>query len=177
MTRSAAPPLSQRLQPSLLDRLAGDDADAAGTAMASNATAAASAAQWRAAVLRDLHALLNATGAGDALAAWPLAGGSVIGLGLPAFAGRPAAALDPDAVARALREAILRFEPRLLPHSLRVRPQPRRGGGCAHNVLAFSIEALLWAQPVPLALWLRTEMDLESGRASVREAPAPAERI
>jgi type VI secretion system protein ImpF len=38
-----------------------------------------------------------------------------------------------------------------------------------HNALVFDIQAELWAQPVPVALYLRTEIDLESGSVKVEE--------
>ena len=38
-----------------------------------------------------------------------------------------------------------------------------------HNVLSLHIEALLWAQPVPIELLLRTQLDLESGQSRVDE--------
>ena len=37
----------------------------------------------------------------------------------------------------------------------------------ALNELSFVIEAQLWAQPLPLQLFLRTEIDLESGEVKV----------
>jgi type VI secretion system protein ImpF len=40
----------------------------------------------------------------------------------------------------------------------------------SHNAMRFDIEAELWAQPLPLRLFLRTEIDLESGSVQVSEA-------
>jgi len=39
--------------------------------------------------------------------------------------------------------------------------------------LSFSIEAELWAQPIPLRLFLKTEIDLEDGNAVVVDAGSP----
>ena len=39
----------------------------------------------------------------------------------------------------------------------------------SHNALSFFIEAELWAQPIPLRLFLKTEIDLEAGAAHVVE--------
>ena len=36
--------------------------------------------------------------------------------------------------------------------------------------MCFDIEAELWAQPLPLRLFLRTEIDLENGGVKVSEA-------
>jgi type VI secretion system protein ImpF len=37
------------------------------------------------------------------------------------------------------------------------------------NALVILIEAELWAQPLPLRLFLRTDLDLETGQVSVSE--------
>src|SRR2546430_10431676 len=39
----------------------------------------------------------------------------------------------------------------------------------SHNALSFYIEAELWAQPIPLRLFLKTEIDLEAGAARSEE--------
>jgi type VI secretion system protein ImpF len=38
-----------------------------------------------------------------------------------------------------------------------------------HNAMCFDIEAELWAQPLPLRLFLRTEIDLENGGVNVSD--------
>ena len=44
-----------------------------------------------------------------------------------------------------------------------------------HNVIEFEIRGLLWAQPVPLEMLLRTQLDLEAGQVEVRDlAPGAA---
>jgi type VI secretion system protein ImpF len=37
-----------------------------------------------------------------------------------------------------------------------------------HNAMVFDIEAELWAQPLPLRLFLRTEIDLEMVASAFR---------
>jgi type VI secretion system protein ImpF len=37
------------------------------------------------------------------------------------------------------------------------------------NNMCFIIEAELWAQPVPIRMFLKTELDLESGDARITE--------
>jgi len=73
---------------------------------------------------------------------------------------------------RLLRQAIWTFEPRLNKNSIRVRlvADPLL---MSHNALSFSIEAELWAQPIPLRLFLKTEIDLEAGNAVVVDAGSP----
>jgi type VI secretion system protein ImpF len=67
---------------------------------------------------------------------------------------------------RLIVKVIADFEPRLLKSSVRVRvvPDPDKMN---HNAMCFQIEAELWAQPLPLRLFLRTDIDLESGAATV----------
>jgi len=157
-----------RLYPSLLDRLLDDEP---GKLSEPRENRAATLARLRENVLRDLNWLFNATQSsldfdGDAMMA-----GSVINYGMPPLAGRPASQYDLTELARVLREVILRFEPRILPHTLKVSAEASKGD--AHNVLGFRIEGQLWSQPVPLEIYMRTEIDLESGLTQVREAKAP----
>jgi type VI secretion system protein ImpF len=157
-----------RLYPSLLDRLLDDDP---GKLTEPRENRTATLARLRENVLRDLNWLFNATQSsldfeGDAMMA-----GSVINYGLPPLAGRPASQYDLTELSRVLREVILRFEPRILPHTLKVSAEANKGD--THNVLGFRIEGQLWSQPVPLEIYMRTEIDLESGLTQVREAKAP----
>jgi type VI secretion system protein ImpF len=157
-----------RLYPSLLDRLLDDEP---GKLTEPRENRSATLARLRENVLRDLNWLFNATQSsldfdGDAMMA-----GSVINYGMPPLAGRPASQYDLTELSRVLREVILRFEPRILPHTLKVSAEANKGD--THNVLGFRIEGQLWSQPVPLEIYMRTEIDLESGLTQVREAKAP----
>jgi type VI secretion system protein ImpF len=38
------------------------------------------------------------------------------------------------------------------------------------NALSFEIQGELWAQPVPLNLYMRTEVDLETGSFALEES-------
>ncbi len=42
------------------------------------------------------------------------------------------------------------------------------------NALAFEIEGELWADPVPIHLFMQTEVDLETGSVSIKESHGPA---
>jgi type VI secretion system protein ImpF len=120
--------------------------------------------------LRDLNWLFNATQHEDAMFKdHPAIQQSVLNFGIPALAGRPSSALRMRGVEESLRRSIVEFEPRLNPESVRVRAESGGDGQSSHNVVSFRIEAQLWAQPYPLALLLRTELDLESGASRVLE--------
>ena len=128
-------------------------------------------AQLRQAVLRDLAWLFNTTRleSGQDLSSTPQVQKSVLNFGLPALAGETASTLDPTDLESAVREAILVYEPRILPASLRVRTIVTEDELDQHNVMSIEIEGFLWAQPMPLELVLRTEVDLETGRVEITE--------
>jgi type VI secretion system protein ImpF len=158
MARQLIP--ADRLQPALLDRLTGDGADAR----------VMSKTQLRQAVLRDLTWLFNVTRPRAAdLARAPLARRSVHNFGLPALAGQTASSLEVFDLERAIRQAIIDFEPRILARSLQVKAVTELGALDHHNVIGVEIRGELWAQPVPLELVLRTELDLETGKVQISD--------
>lgn len=167
----ADPSPTERLQPSLLDRLTDD----APTVLTEPREARVlTKAQLRAAVLRDLAALMNAIrlGATEDLSAYPEVERSVLNYGMPAFAGETASTLDVHDLEEGIRSAILRFEPRVLPNTLLVEAMATDNGLGWHNVVSVRISAQVWAQPVPLELLLRTEVDLETGQVALAELAA-----
>ena len=157
-----------RLQPALLDRLT-DDAPAvaseAGEARVINRH------RLRELVLRDLAWLFNTTAPSDdpAWATAPHARRSVLNYGLPALSGRSASGVDLQKLCARIRQAILDHEPRILPATLVVEERMSAAQLDHHNLIGFRISGQLWAQPVPLELLLHTNIDLETGRVSVRE--------
>ena len=158
---------ADRLQPALLDRLIDDGAAGAGGAHGNFITRS----RLRQAVLRDLVWLFNATrldGVVDMSHA-PHARRSVLNFGLPAFSGAWASALRPADLESAMREAILEFEPRILPGTLTVRALVEPDQLDHHNVIGVEIQGHLWAQPAPLDLRVRTEIDLETGRVEIAD--------
>jgi type VI secretion system protein ImpF len=158
----------ERLQPALLDRLTDEDPD---TKVEGSDKRVLNKAQLRQAVLRDLAWLFNTTTleSGEDLSSTPYVQRSVLNFGLPALAGETASTLDPTDLERAVREAILAYEPRILPSSLRVRTIVTETQLDQHNVVSVEIEGFLWAQPVPLEMLLRTELDLETGRVEITD--------
>jgi type VI secretion system protein ImpF len=98
----------------------------------------------------------------------------VLNFGLPALSGQLASKVDVTVLERAIRQAILRYEPRILPETLAVRALEASSVLDTHNVIEFEIRGHLWAQPVPLEILLRTQLDLEAGQVEVRDAGASA---
>lgn len=157
----------ERLQPALLDRLTDDEPD---KRVESRERRVMSLRQLRASVLRDLSWLLNSTGevSDEDREAFPLVGTSVLNYGMPDLTGRTASSIDVRGLERLLRDAIVNFEPRLLAHTVRVSLLANESR-MDHNAMTFTIEGELWAQPVPLRVYLKTELDLEVGEVRVAE--------
>jgi len=157
----------ERLQPSLLDRLTDEERD---TRQEARDKRVLSLQKFRVAVLRDISWLFNSINlsAVEDLEAYPLVSHSVLNYGLPDISGRVVSNIDPLMVERILRQALWDYEPRILRNSVRIRhaPDPRSQ---SHNALMFEIEGELWAQPTPLRLYLRTELDLEEGKVTISE--------
>ncbi|MEX2545774.1 MAG: type VI secretion system baseplate subunit TssE [Phycisphaeraceae bacterium] len=158
---------TDRLQPSLLDRLTDDQP---GQRQESREHRVLSMRKLRAAVVRDLSWLLN-TGQLAAvrdLGPYPFVQSSVLNYGCPEFSGVTGSSIDVSQLEREIREAILWFEPRLIPSTVRVNAVVREDE-LSQRLLTLDIEGSLWAQPVPEQLLLRTELDLETGEVNVEE--------
>jgi type VI secretion system protein ImpF len=155
------------LQPSLLDRLTDNEP---GQVMESRESRVLSPARLRESVRRDLTWLFNTTHlqALCPLAEFPAVARSVLNYGIPDLAGQTISDLDTTALTQMIRQAILDFEPRLVRQSVQVRLVVDEGQ-MNHHALIFHIEADLWAQPLPLRLYLRTAVDLETGSVEVAE--------
>ncbi len=157
----------ERLQPSLLDRLTDEEPE---QLQESREKRVLSMNRLRDFVLRDLAWLFNADRPmrPDDMERYPFAARSVINFGIPALAGLTIRILDLNMLENLLRQSIIDFEPRILANSLRVRAN-LSAAQMSHNALTFEIEGELWGQPLPQQLYLKTEIDLESGQVKVEE--------
>jgi type VI secretion system protein ImpF len=158
----------ERLQPALLDRLTDEEPD---KTLEPREHRVMSKSRMRQAVLRDLAWLFNTTRleSGTDLSLAPQARQSVINYGLPALSGRAATSIDVRELERAIRQAIVEFEPRILPATLQVKAIVQASSIDHHNVIGVEIQGQLWAQPVPLELLVRTEIDLETGKVEMSD--------
>ena len=160
----------ERLQPSLLDRLTDTAPDRKSE---SRDQRVLSPQRLRESVRRDLTWLFNSINLASVqdLEGYPEVERSTVNFGLPNLTGRTASSIHAPTLEKLLRRAIWDFEPRLIKESVRVRlahdPQ-----GFGPNAVCILIEAELWAQPLPLRLFLRTDLDLETGEALVSEVSA-----
>lgn len=162
----------ERLQPSLLDRLL-DDAPQQRSEPPEQRYL--TKARLRQAVIRDLAWLLNAIAPGVADGS-PLVRDSVLGYGLPPMAGATVSRIDLGDLEEAVRRAIVSFEPRIVADTVEVRAIRSESVLDSHNLIDFEIRGMLWAQPMPLELLLRTTFDLESGLVDVQDSLAPRQR-
>jgi type VI secretion system protein ImpF len=158
----------ERLQPALLDRLTDDEPYKTQEPPDHRVM---SKRRLREAVLRDLGWLFNASRleASVDLSRAPHVRRSVVNFGLPALSGKPATSLDVVELERSIRQAIVDFEPRILPATLEVKAIVHANEVSRHNVVGIQIQGHLWAQPVPLDLLLRTEIDLETGKVEIED--------
>jgi len=76
---------------------------------------------------------------------------------------------DRDSIKALIKAAIETFEPRILKNTLRVSLIEDENLVNPHAI-AFQIEGTMWGRPMPEALFLRTELDLELGDVKVTEA-------
>jgi type VI secretion system protein ImpF len=158
---------SDRLQPSLLDRLTDDARE---RKEESRDGRVLSMRRIRQCVIRDIETLFNcpAPSEDQEYADFPEVANSVVNYGIPGLAGTYASNLDLDVLERRVRQAIWDFEPRLSRSSVKVRAH---GDTDEFGVtaLAFSIDAELWSYPQPERISLIAKVAHESGRVMVRE--------
>ena len=159
--------ISERLQPALLDRLTDDEP---GKELESREKRVMTIAQLKECVMRDVSWLLSTIrlSATEDLSNYPLVSQSVLNFGLPGVAGTSLHQTGAKQAEQQVREALIRYEPRLSPKTLQVRLLEQKGRD-THNMIAYEIEADLFATPLPHHLFLKTELDLELGTVHVTE--------
>jgi len=160
---------TERLQPCLLDRLTDEHPE---SRQESRDQRIISMRRYRRAVLRDLEWLLN-TGAKSTtedLKEFGEVASSVLNYGIPDLCGMTASGLRPEELEKQLLEAVRTFESRILPASLSIRVVAGFGR-MDRNAISFEITGDLWALPTPDPLYVRTEVDLETGQFEVKDRP------
>lgn len=157
----------ETLQPSLLDRLT-DNAPT--VKVEASDRSSINVRGLRRAVMRDLGWLLNTGNLGSVqdLEDYDQIKTSVINYGMPDLAGLMVSSTDTRALEKLLRDTIVNFEPRISPETLSVKLNVRRDS-MSRNALTLDIEGDLWAYPSPQHLYLKTELDFETGDVVVRD--------
>jgi len=156
---------SEKLQPCLLDRLTDDDPH---KAQESRHKRVMSMQQYRRAVLRDLAWLLNtyANAELSGLDDFDEIPTSVLNFGVQNVAGMTSSDLSVDDMQYRLTEALRRFEPRVMPNSISI-VMSVASKEMSSRALRFEIRGDLWTQPIPESLFIRTELDLETGKCKL----------
>ncbi len=156
----------ERLQPSLLDRLTDDEPH---SLKESREKRVLSMHKLRQSVLRDISWLLNCDSLESVvdLTHYPEVANSVLNYGIKDLAGRTVTGANLTLIEKGIKQAINTYEPRILPNSLTI--QVFSSDEMNHQALSFDIEGDLWAQPLPLHLYLRTEINKITGDINLRD--------
>lgn len=157
-----------KMQPSLLDRLTDDAPEKRQEPR--NSTLIAHAALRRH-VLRDLQWLFNTVNNDAQLSLTGLSQvrQSVVNFGVAGLAGKRMSDIEWQDIQHKLTEAILHFEPRILPQGLQVRCISDTQSLDLHNILSIEIKGRLWCVPYPLTFLFRTDVDLENGHFELKD--------
>ena len=110
----------------------------------------------------------------EALRRHPQAARSVLNYGLPMLSGQFTSSIQRVSMEQALKNAILQFEPRILPRTLEVEIVMEGSSLDSHNCISLLVRGSLWAQPVPLEFLMRSRVDLEEGRIAIDDLSNPA---
>jgi type VI secretion system protein ImpF len=102
------------------------------------------------------------------LSEFPDASHSVLNYGTPTLSGLTLSNLDAQRIQSKVKQAIADFEPRILANSLKVE-LIKADQFMNHKALSFNIEGDLWAQPLPVHLFIRSDLDLETGEVTVKD--------
>jgi type VI secretion system protein ImpF len=157
----------EKLQPCLLDRLTDDEPE---KKEESRTQRVISLQKYRRGVLRDLSWLFNSSaylsleGAESFnLKDFPEAYRSVINFGVRQLCGLTAPNMEK--LQEELAAAVQTFEPRITAHSLIIHADMER------NLVTLGVEGDLWAHPLPEHLYVKTEVDVETGQCLFGDSP------
>jgi len=159
-----------RLQPCLFDRLTDDEPE---VRKESRDRRIVSLRRYKRAVLHDLEMLLNSKKhpLHDNIYEFSEAAQSVLNYGIPDLCGTSISAISPTEFETEVKQAILYFEPRVSRKLLSVRIVSPLDSENIRTIL-FEIEGELWAQPLPDRLYVKTEIDLETGHLKFKDEPS-----
>ena len=159
--------MSERLQPSLLDRLTDDQPT---SLQESRDARVIDIRRLREIVQRDLSWLLNTNNADGWIDAkrHPLAAKSVLNYGVKDVAGDFAAKDRANLIRKSIALAIENFEPRIRKGSAQV--EMRTENVSRTTIVSFDIRADMWAEPIPIELYLRSSIDVTTGQVTLERS-------
>jgi type VI secretion system protein ImpF len=157
----------EKLQPCLLDRLTDDEPE---VGVESRDQRVVSMRRYKRAVLRDLDMLFNSKRhpRQDNIYEFNQAARSVLNYGIPDLCGIIMSNIDPGEFEAEVKQSIQYFEPRISHDLLSVHIISQMESEYIRT-LSFEIEGELWAQPLPDHLFVKTEVDLETGHHKLKD--------
>ncbi|MCL6284975.1 type VI secretion system baseplate subunit TssE [Ruegeria sp. 2012CJ41-6] len=159
--------LAERLQPSLLDRLTDDAPE---TQKEGRDARVIDVSRLREIIQRDLSMLLNTTDHSDLIdpKAYPHAAKSVLNYGIRETSGAFSTMERARLIQRSIADAVAVFEPRIVDGSVMVELRSEERSG--EMQIEFDIRAVMWAQPMPLELYLRSRVDVTTGEVAIERS-------
>ena len=159
--------ISERLQPSLLDRLTDNEPS---EKEESREMRVIDIRHLREIVQRDLSFLLNTNNSESWIdpARYPLAAKSVLNYGVRDVAGDFSTLDKAQAIRKSIMHAIETYEPRIRSGSANV--EIRTKDVERETVVSFDIRADMWAEPIPIELYLRSTVDITTGQITLERA-------
>ncbi|PHM23154.1 hypothetical protein Xinn_04126 [Xenorhabdus innexi] len=157
------------MQPSLLDRLTDNDPDKKKEATSHHLI---SHSLLRQHLLRDLQWLLNCVNGKSEqnLSLYPEICCSVYNFGLEPLTGKHISEMRWEDIQHRIIKAIHVFEPRIIPEGLEVNCVSDSDSLTLYNTLSIEISGFLWCVPWPLEFLFRSDIDLENGYFTIKEA-------
>lgn len=161
--------LTERLQPSLLDRLTDDDPT---NLKETRDSRVIDLRRLREIIQRDLAWLLNTFDNSTMVdpELYPNVTNSVLTYGVQEVAGEYSTEDRTMKIRTSIHKAIEKFEPRIIAGSLDVLLRDDTSAGA--TIVTFDIAADMWAQPLPMELYLRSSVDITTGELKL-ERPGP----
>lgn len=159
--------LVERLQPSLLDRLTDDAPDQMKEGRDARVI---DVGRLREIIQRDLSMLLNTTDQSDLIdeEIYPYAAKSVLNYGIRETSGSFSTLRQAQRIQKSIADSIEVFEPRIMKGSVAVDLRSENRSGEMH--VEFDIRAVMWAQPMPLELYLRSRVDVTTGEVAIERS-------
>ena len=102
------------------------------------------------------------------MARYPLASKSVVNYGVREVAGDFASKDRATVIRKSIAAAIENFEPRIRKGSTHV--DIRTENIARNTIISFDIRADMWAEPIPIHLYLRSTVDVTTGEVSLERS-------
>lgn len=159
--------LAERLQPSLLDRLTDNEP---GAVKESRDTRVIDVVRLREIIQRDLSWLLNTGNIENTFdpEVFPNVARSVLNYGLTEVSGTYSTTERAELIRRSIERAISAHEPRIIDGSVDVTLTA--DDSKSDMMVSLNIRADMWAQPLPLELYLRSQVDVTTGEVTVERS-------